>query len=95
MITEFTDQAPSDAHNRFQEWRRTNPNGFFLNQQSPNVAMRHHVECSHLGDMEWESSDYSKSLTKTSKICSTNPEDLLAWASERGLSVKDCNDCIA
>src|SRR5688500_14140351 len=94
--TVFSDSLQPDAHSQFQAWRRSNPDGFFLNPRSgKNKFMLHHVSCQHIGNDTWEPDDNEgETLTRKSKRCSTNYEDLEAWIADEGLSVTDCHDCI-
>jgi hypothetical protein len=91
MIKDFHDKKGFDEHERFQQWRRKNPSGFFINIKSPNNLMIHSVPCSHSGNTEWEAGEWG-TLTKNRKICSTSAEELQIWATEHNL--KKCRDCM-
>lgn len=92
-VIEFSLASNSNAHAMFQAWRRLHPDGFFLNCKTRNNTLLHHVECRHPGGTEWQASSDSN-LGKTLKICSTDYSELKALAAQRGLSVRDCKDCI-
>jgi hypothetical protein len=95
MTIEFHDKNGPDEHERFQQWRRENHSGFFINCKSPNNMMIHTVSCSHSGDTEWGRDGEWGSLTKNRKICSTNPEELRVWAGKNsGAALKKCRDCM-
>ena len=93
MIT-FKNRGRTDAHNKFQSWRRENPDGFLLNVEPTKKFKLHHVDCWHLGDNVWEPADFDASLTKTPKACSVNRDELLEWAAAQGATVSECAHCI-
>jgi hypothetical protein len=93
---EYSDASRSggDAHEEFQEWRRNNPDGFFLNRRPSGKYMLHHVSCHHLGDPWWKVADWGRSLTHSRKICCVDYGALEKWAADQGDAVVDCQDCI-
>ncbi len=96
MIVEFQDSNNSIVHEEFQEWRRLNPEGFFLNCKSRSNLMLHFVVCQHHGNAEWPcDEDGYHSLTKKMKVCSTNSTELEQWAGSNSTAkLKSCSDCV-
>lgn len=94
MIKKFCDKLDVHAHSQFQEWRRNNPNGFFLTSKNNIFFYLHHVDCHHIGDKEWEIEDYGQSLTRKEKLCSSDKEELTWWARENGITIQECSHCI-
>ena len=93
MIVEFYDKTNGDDHEKFQQWRRENDNGFFINIKSSNNIMLHRVHCPHPGGTEWEKGEWG-SLTKNRKICSTDKNELLNHAKKKYTTdLKVCRDC--
>jgi hypothetical protein len=97
MIVEFQDKNGESAHSDFQNWRRGNENGFFINVKSKNDVMLHRVSCSHPGNTEWQPEENEKwgSLTKNRKVCSDDVQELQDWAREKysAAKLKMCNSC--
>jgi hypothetical protein len=94
MTTVLHDKLQPDAHNLFQQWRRNNPAGYFINYKGQNNTMLHHVSCSHIGDTEYDGAEWG-SLTKRMKICSTDKRELQQWAESAGVTdLKECKDCL-
>jgi hypothetical protein len=95
MIAEFSDKLQPDAHDKFQEWRRKNPDGFLLAMKTKKKCFLHRAspgECSHLDDDTSTSADWSR--VKKPKICSLDRAELQAWARRHEVSVEDCSNCI-
>jgi hypothetical protein len=95
MITEFFDTDDTSAHNRFQDWRTTHQKGVFLTVTTKTRANLHGTRCQHLGSGPpyFSLDDGFGSLTSKRKICGTESE-LLAWATESGVTVKRCFQCM-
>jgi hypothetical protein len=94
MIEIFDDRRDKYANDRFQAWRRNNPDGFLLNPKSPTKYQLHSVDCRHLGDSANTRDDYDESLTAKPKDCSLGVEELERWAEERGAAVIGYSHCI-
>lgn len=92
-IIDFSFANSKKAHSMFQQWRRSHPDGFFLNCKTAKTAMIHHSKCRHSGDTEWQATS-DASLGKTPKICSPDFYELKAFAARRGLSIEECQHCI-
>ena len=80
-----------EAHSGFQQWRQDHPDGFFLNCKS-GQWMLHRVDCKHPGSPDWEGED-SSTLTRTRKICSTQPFELPKHGLIHGKEMGRCKDC--
>lgn len=96
-MTQVFEDVPGDIqHQRFQEWRRANSAGYFLNIRSRRDLMLHRATCKHHGDRDWQSdADGSNSLTKKAKACSSSESLLRDWAQQQGLAEPvGCSDCI-
>ena len=96
MIETFFDRDDEDAHVKFQRWRTQHwGDGYFVNPKSPNNVMLHRSPCPHLGDTDWARAEEGfGSLTKSKKVCSTDPRELERWAGENATSaIKRCRDC--
>jgi len=91
----FQDKDYGDTHAAFQQWRRHNPEGYFLNLKSSRNAMLHRTLCPHTGDTEWGHGEEGYgSLTRSKKICSENSRELEEWAAKNvAESLKKCRDC--
>jgi hypothetical protein len=99
MVVEFYDALQEDAFVLFQGWRLKNPDGFFITQKKKNSYLLHHVGCHHIGSPLWdgtvnESRGSKHSTTSSKKTCSTDPNDLLKWLTDRALSYTTCNHCV-
>ena len=93
MIDLFDDVTNPDAHENFQQWRRENDAGFFINLKSKNNLILRRVHCSHPGGTDWEKGG-DGSLTTNPKICSSDKNELLRWAKYKfAASLKVCRDC--
>ena len=94
-MKEFHDNNGICEHDIFQQWRKENPLGFFINIKSPNNLMIHKVDCRHSGDPDWEAGRNNwGNLTKSKKVCSANETELEKWVVDQGLSLKKCRDCM-
>jgi hypothetical protein len=91
-VTVFHDVTPGDSHRAFQDWRKANLDGFFLNCRATSSALLHRAGCRHHGDMEWDAAPEG-SLTKHAKICATHADALRQWASDHGFVLSECSDC--
>ena len=96
MIEQFEDSPEHLAHTEFQSWRRTNPDGYFLNCKSSLEGMLHKALCLHPGDTEWQCADDGfHSLTKKKKVCSESIAELEFWAADHNITrLKRCADCV-
>jgi 5-methylcytosine-specific restriction protein A len=97
MVEVFKDVPGDIKHQRFQEWRRSHPTGYFLNLRNKHDSMLHRATCKHHGDRDWQSeADGSNSLTKKTKICSLAESLLRDWAKQQNLAEPAwCSDCLA
>jgi hypothetical protein len=89
----FFDQGDRIDHDNFQEWRRANPVGFFINCKTTTRWVLHTALCTHHGDAATPHSEFG-SLTKQRKLCSPDVKELTRSAYEENkadLSV--CSDC--
>jgi hypothetical protein len=96
VIETFFDRDSEDAHGDFQRWRaRRWGDGYFLNYKGPSNVMLHRSPCPHLGDTDWARYEQGYgSLTRSKKICSTDRQELEAWASENATAaLKRCHHC--
>ena len=91
-LLEFHNDGGESTHDKFQDWRRANDNGLFINVKSENNAMLHQSLCPHSGNTYFEEGAEG-SLTNKLKICSNNREELLNWAIRKGITLKLCRDC--
>jgi len=90
MITRIEKGEPR-AHQKIQDWRRGNEQGFFINLHTKSEGILHRALClSHFGDTEWEPPRPGwGSLGSTPKVCSPKKEELLSL----DLRVKPCTSC--
>jgi HNH endonuclease len=93
MVIELKDTADKVFHNQFHRWRKRNPRGMFLSLATKTRANLHGVPCHHAGTRKWYAGDPS-SLTKKLKVLEDGLGSLQLWASERGLRIHVCNDCL-
>lgn len=90
MVQEFIGDK---AHDEFQAWRQDNPTGFFVNCKTQGSWMLHRVTCPHPGGTDWRTGEWGN-LTKRRKICSTDRQELLELARQKGISaLTRCSDC--
>lgn len=84
-----------NAHNRIQDVRRANPDGFLVNYRGPQSAMLHRAGyCPHFGDTEWEENINNwGSLGNSTKVFSEQRTDLEKWARSEGIHLRVCSDC--
>ena len=92
MITTIHDKIQTNAHRLFQDWRAANPCGYFINCKGPKNSLLHDASCSHLGDTNWESSEYA-TLADKRKICARTTTELRAWATKHHLPIGVCKHC--
>jgi 5-methylcytosine-specific restriction endonuclease McrA len=95
MITEFFDTGEVSVHDQFQAWRTNHQDGIFLTLATQTRANLHGARCQHLGSGPpyFLLEDGFGSLTIKRKVCGSEVE-LLAWATENGVSVKRCEHCL-
>ncbi len=91
-VTILHDKLQRNAHTLFQTWRRSNPNGFFINDKGAKNSLLHIATCRHLGDTKWTSDDVV-GLTEKRKICARTIPELQRWAESQHLSIRLCKDC--
>jgi hypothetical protein len=91
MVEQFLTQAEDQ---QFKNWLVGHSNGFYLNERDQgNIRhgrgemVLHRVGCHHLGNGEGVCS------TTYAKAASDSREDLVAWASNNGLTVAPCSSC--
>jgi hypothetical protein len=95
MITQFHDSGRESALNRFQDWRRANTDGFFINCINRTTWKLHVTTCWHSGNSLWLRDRRGASLTRQRKICSDSLQELLTWAEQDGApSLTCCTHCL-
>lgn len=86
----FFDAYDTDAHGKFLKWRERNRRGYVISRRARNDAMLHRAYCGH-----FEHGDKSASLTRTMKVCSSDRQELEAWARENmDKKLKKCRSCM-
>ena len=93
---EFQGGPETDAHERFQSWRRMHPTGYWLNFKTKQKALIHGAQdCHHPGDAYWMPCEENgwECLTITRKVCADTKAELMALAKKEGVQVKACDDC--
>jgi len=93
VITIFKDDLQANAHRLFQMWRAANPSGFFINREGQKNNLLHCSPCSHFGGTDLLTEE-NGSLTAKRKVCARTTLELRSWASERGLSIRECKNCV-
>jgi hypothetical protein len=94
MLSIFHDQLDPEAHARFQEWRRANQDGFFLNRKTLRSGLLHRVDCWHpAGPDSGLDAGGTGSLTRVLKVCSLRADRIRRWALENGVAVRSCSHC--
>jgi 5-methylcytosine-specific restriction endonuclease McrA len=95
MITEFFNVGGVSVHDQFQVWRTNHQDGTFLTLVNRTSANLHGARCLHLGGGPpyFLLEDGLGSLTIKRKLCGSE-EELLAWATEHGVSVNRCRHCL-
>lgn len=95
MITQFFDVGSVSFHDRFQAWRTNHQDGIFLTLETRTRANLHGARCQHLGSGPpyFLLEHGFGSLTIKRKVCGSE-EELLAWTTEHGVSVKPCHHCL-
>lgn len=97
---EFHDQQGKRLHDEFQVWRKSHPDSFFLTYSTKSSAQLHATPCWHIGGVDWDGYterggvEQFHSITKNRKVCSSNPQELLALATKDGVAVKFCSHCL-
>ncbi|HEY1013130.1 MAG TPA: hypothetical protein VGE07_10535 [Herpetosiphonaceae bacterium] len=71
----------------FEQWRKKNQEGFYLNKRKIGEVMLHHVDCKHLGNSE------GANTTISYKIAAATREALLGEVRRLKLSLRVCSDC--
>ena len=92
MILQFCDRDDINAHKHFQQWRRQNPKGFFINCKSASIWMLHRSMCRHPGGTDFLAENWG-SLTRRRKICSVERRELVKFVEKAGLDLQRCSDC--
>jgi 5-methylcytosine-specific restriction endonuclease McrA len=95
MIKTFLDRTGVSAHNRFQVWRTEHQRGVFLTLDTRTHANLHGARCPHFGSGPpyFLSDDGLGSLTTKKKVCGAELE-LFSWATENGVTVSRCTQCV-
>src|SRR5690349_16635752 len=87
------------THQQFQAWRTANADGFHMTESSAGMFTIHYTQdkrenragrgCIHQGR---SANKYSSDgcYTAARKICSNDFGELLAWATQRGFTTKNC-----
>lgn len=92
-IVEFHDHDGKVYHDKFQQWRRQHPDGFYLTIKSRHQAKLHGVSCRHQGDPSVKyAGDYSS--TGSRKICADSRKTLISWAKREEFAVSPCTHCL-
>jgi len=93
-VVEFKDRPGHVAHQEFQEWRETYPDGYYLAFRGAKTAILHVAQgCHHPGNTSWTYEQTGESLTKKRKVCADNKAELLALARKEGVAVSLCAHC--
>ena len=92
-FVKFSLALQPDAHQQFQAWRRSNPDGYFLNCKTRKTAVLHKTPCWHPGNTTWEPSAEEGNLGEIPKVCSSTRSVLEAWAAENSITVRTCGHC--
>jgi len=93
-----------ETHQKFQAWRKANVDGFHLTENAAGQVTIHYTQdkrensagrgCMHQGGSNNEYlEDKDGCYTTARKVCSTSLAELLAWATENGLTTKNCKHC--
>jgi len=88
----FCNNLQPNAHELFQEWRRKNPDGFVLAENTKTLYKLHHTNCPHFDEDTSDSEVWC--LTKKLKVCSLNQLELKKWARAQNAEPKDCETCM-
>lgn len=110
MLIEFHDQRGRSDHDAFVDWRishccdengENEREGYFLTIRRDKAADLHAWSCRQrsAGGVNWDEFFGSHptqplSLTRTSKVCSDDRSELLAWADSHGIQVVICTHCL-
>ena len=95
---EFLDQFGLDYYYTifdepaFYQWRKQNPDGYYLNCQFSKRFTLHRSRCHHVGKLTGEKDDRWM-ITRVPKKCGRNPAALRTWAKRLGATVSNCSDC--
>lgn len=92
------------AHEAFQLWRRSHPNGFHLTDKGGRVFSAHWTQdkrenlegrgCNHQGTSSVVYLDDNGSCyTKAKKVCSDSLQELHDWVASERLAIKNCAHC--
>lgn len=103
MISIFHGSDES-THEAFQAWRRLHPDGFNLTETSKSIFTAHWTEdrrengkgrgCMHQGGSSNRfGEDGVTCMTTSKKVCSESYTELLEWAKEQSVYVKNCKHC--
>lgn len=93
MISQFHKTLQANAHAEFQNWRRENMDGFFLNVKTKKTGMIHRSNCLHPGSPDWQANELGD-LGKQMKVCSLNLVAIHKWATNNGIThLSECSDC--
>jgi hypothetical protein len=92
------------THCNFQAWRKANPDGFHMTESVAGLFTIHYTQdkrenlegrgCMHQGGSDNKyREDKDGCYTTARKVCSKNLAELIAWATERGCTTKNCKHC--
>lgn len=93
-----------ETHKRFQAWRKAHVDGFHMTESATGQFTIHYTQdkrensagrgCMHQGvsDIEYLE-DRDSCYTTARKVCSNSLAELVAWATERGFTTKNCKHC--
>ena len=92
------------THSKFQAWRKANPDGFHMTESRAGEFTVHYAQdtrenpegrgCMHQGGSDNQyGEDKGGCYTTARKVCSTDLEELLAWAAANGFKTKPCKNC--
>jgi hypothetical protein len=90
------------THKKFQAWRKVNVDGFYMTESAAGQFTIHYAQdkrensagrgCRHQGVSDNEYME-DGCYTKARKVCSNSLAELIAWATERGFTTKNCKHC--
>jgi hypothetical protein len=92
------------THNAFQAWRKLNVDGFHMTEKARGQFVIHYAQdkrenskgrgCVHQGCSFIEYlEDKNACYTAAMKVCSNSFPALIAWASEKGVTTRNCKHC--
>jgi hypothetical protein len=91
MNIEIFDPGKGDAQAAFQRWRRTHPDGFYLNWKSSDEVMLHRVSCARSATAD----PGNQVPAERKRVCGTSTKELRQWAARLGAALTGCSECKA